>query len=331
MFYFITSLGHQAVVIFFVLSGFLVAGSVINQLKKDKFNLKMYFINRFSRLYAVLFIALLLTLILDHTGIHFDHIGFYTGKIKSATLGFSIADRLSLKYFLASLFMLQTIVLPPLGSNSPLWSLSYEFWYYVMFPCICLLFVYIKSRSKLLAIPVLVLMLIGIFLPKIILLYFIIWLIGLVPFWLTLKSPIYKYIFFLIFIIWLLLKRAIHIDGFYYDLVLGLIVAFLVSSFGNFEQPLDSKILKLNERLSSFSYSTYLVHFPVIMIVLTLLHNYGNTGILIEPGLPGYFIFAFVSLFALICSYAVASVTEFRTAKLRDFMKHIIFRTKGER
>ncbi len=118
-FYFITGLGHQSVVVFFVLSGYLIAGSVITQIRKGKFDIKIYALKRLSRLYAVLIFAILLTVVLDHTGIYLDSVGLYKGKIKAATLGFSIADRLSFKYVLTSLFMLQTILLPPIGSNSP--------------------------------------------------------------------------------------------------------------------------------------------------------------------------------------------------------------------
>ena len=38
---------------------------------------------------------------------------------------------------MGNLFFLQTIFVPPFGSNAPLWSLSFEFWYYLLFP-LCL-------------------------------------------------------------------------------------------------------------------------------------------------------------------------------------------------
>ena len=35
---------------------------------------------------------------------------------------------------LGNVFFLQTLTTPVWGSNGPLWSLAYEFWYYVCFP-----------------------------------------------------------------------------------------------------------------------------------------------------------------------------------------------------
>src|ERR1035441_502485 len=46
----------------------------------------------------------------------------------------SVALRSTLPAFFGNLFFLQSVVSPVFGSNGPLWSLSYEFWYYILFP-----------------------------------------------------------------------------------------------------------------------------------------------------------------------------------------------------
>jgi len=325
-FYFFTGLGHQAVIVFFVLSGYLIAGSIITQIRKGVFDVKNYALSRASRLYAVLIFALLLTVVLDHVGIYFDKIGLYTGKLNAATLGFSISDRLSFSYFSSSLLMLQTIVLPPLGSNSPLWSLANEFWYYILFPCCALLIVFIKVKSSYSLLCVFILILLGWFLPFNIEVYFLIWLIGLIPFYISLKQTSFKFILAILFVVWLALKKTVHIDNFLYDFFLGLIVAFWVASFDNYNQLSNQGLLKINEKLSSFSYSTYLVHFPIIMLTLTLIKNHFSTGIWIEPGLKGYFIFTCVFVFVVACSYLVATFTEFKTARFRGYLKQIFLK-----
>ena len=329
LFYFITSLGHQAVIVFFVLSGYLVAGSVINQLKKGIFDIKNYAINRFSRLYAVLLVALILTVILDNTGIYLDHIGLYTHQIKTATLDYSVESRESAKYFFASLFMLQTIVLPPLGSNSPLWSLSYEFWYYVLFPCIILCAIFVKGRKKMAAVPFVLLALMIAFLPFNILQYFLIWLLGLIPFYFSAKGRYYKYVLMLVFVGWLAFKKGGNFEPFYYDLILGLIVAFWVSSFQNRDQPLANTLLKLNEKLSSFSYSIYLIHFPIIMLILTVIVNYTLTGIKLEPDAMAYIVFVFVFSIVIMGAYAIATFTEHKTPQFRQKLKCLLATQKG--
>nr|MCS3815438.1 peptidoglycan/LPS O-acetylase OafA/YrhL [Mucilaginibacter sp. X4EP1] len=327
LFYFLTGLGHQAVIVFFVLSGYLIAGSILSQINRGIFDIKGYAINRISRLYIVLIVALPLTVLLDHIGIYYDNIGLYTGKVQAATLGFSIASRLSFKYFLSSFFMLQTIVLPPLGSNSSLWSLSNEFWYYILFPCVVLSLFFIKGKKRYSLIYLSALILLTLLLPIHIELYFLIWLLGLIPFYINLKKSFYKAFFIVALFVWLLIKKAAHINDFLYDFVLALIVAFCLASFTDYYQLTDKGLLKLNEKLSSFSYSTYLVHFPVIMISLTLINHYVLEAIWIEPGVIGYLIFTVVFLLVVITSYIVATFTEFKTPQFRDFLKRI-FSTK---
>src|SRR5208337_1736443 len=46
-------LGHQAVISFFVMSGYLVGGSVISSIRKQKDFIREYFIHRFARIYVV--------------------------------------------------------------------------------------------------------------------------------------------------------------------------------------------------------------------------------------------------------------------------------------
>src|SRR5258708_2565612 len=65
LFYFLTGQGHNAVMIFFVLSGFFVAGSVAGDFERGTWSWKKFAARRLSRLYVVLVPALLLTLFWD--------------------------------------------------------------------------------------------------------------------------------------------------------------------------------------------------------------------------------------------------------------------------
>ena len=58
--YCLTSLGHVSVLIFFVLSGYLVGGGIFNKIKINKFNCLSYSIDRFSRIQLPLVSALVL-------------------------------------------------------------------------------------------------------------------------------------------------------------------------------------------------------------------------------------------------------------------------------
>ena len=112
-------LGHDAVIIFFVLSGFVIAHATARQ--KD---FRSYAIARLSRLYSVVMPALALTIILQTIGTALNA-DYYQGSSRGSD---------ALRYGISALFLQETWTFsasPP--TNSPLWSLGYEFWYYAIF------------------------------------------------------------------------------------------------------------------------------------------------------------------------------------------------------
>ena len=138
-FYFLTGFGHEAVMVFFVISGYLVGGKVWSLYREGRFAWRRYLADRLSRLYAVLIVALVLGAALDWTGyMFFNKYGLYNhgyaGSI--AVLGTAPITRMDWQDFLANSLFLQTILGPTFGSNGPLWSLAYEWWYYILFPLV---------------------------------------------------------------------------------------------------------------------------------------------------------------------------------------------------
>lgn len=135
-FYFATGVHHQAVMVFFVLSGYFVGGSVIEGFRKQRFLVSRYCLARISRLWVALIPALFLTMVLDAIGRGINpeaYLGgfrdiFMSGPEPNSVSGFSATA------FLGNLAFLQTVEVPVFGSNGPLWSLANEFWYYVLFP-----------------------------------------------------------------------------------------------------------------------------------------------------------------------------------------------------
>ena len=138
-FYFLTGFGHEAVMVFFVISGYLVGGKVWSLCRGGRFAWRRYLADRLSRLYAVLFVALLLGAAMDWTGyLFFNKYGLYNQGYEGsiAVLGVAPIARIGWQDFLANTLFLQTIVGQPYGSNGPLWSLAYEWWYYILFPLV---------------------------------------------------------------------------------------------------------------------------------------------------------------------------------------------------
>lgn len=110
--------GSEAVILFFILSGFVIKYSWENS--EDK-SFKNYFLRRFIRIY----IPLLFIFILAYF-------------IKSYSLG-SFADP-DWNTLLGNVFMLQdvisqkpNVISPVYMGNGVLWSLSYEWWFYMLF------------------------------------------------------------------------------------------------------------------------------------------------------------------------------------------------------
>ena len=107
-FYSLTRLGNEAVLIFFVMSGFLVGGKAIERLQQGVFDIKGYAIDRTVRIMLPLISALLLF------------------------IPVSIIRGLDIDWWawLGNLFSLQGIC--TYSVIEPLWSLSYEVWFYIL-------------------------------------------------------------------------------------------------------------------------------------------------------------------------------------------------------
>jgi peptidoglycan/LPS O-acetylase OafA/YrhL len=136
---------QSSVIVFFVLSGFVIAYAV----SISSGGLKEYTVSRVSRLESVVIPALLLTAICDYIGILTNGNFYYNGP-----WGYQQNGQL-LNYFL-SLFLLQNIWdigLNP-GINSPFWSLTFEAFYYALFGCA----VYLRGYRRTVLVATLILL-----------------------------------------------------------------------------------------------------------------------------------------------------------------------------
>ena len=132
IFYFVTEYGHQAVIVFFVLSGYLVGGSVVKRYKEQTIDInyfKIYLIKRFSRIYIVLIPSLIVGYILDSLG-YINFPDLYTNAYHINAMNYNAHNYLSIDILFGNLLNLQTILVPIFGTNGPLWSLANEWIYY---------------------------------------------------------------------------------------------------------------------------------------------------------------------------------------------------------
>ncbi|WP_420239380.1 acyltransferase family protein [Telmatobacter bradus] len=137
----IFTLGHEWVIVFFVLSGYFVGGGVLRSRNRGSWSWKNYLIQRLARLYVVLIPALILGALFDGGGAYILGKGAaYPGDGRISFSPSDVRTTLTAKVFLANLFFQQHFRIPYLGSNGPLWSLSNEFWYYIFFPIFLIIF-----------------------------------------------------------------------------------------------------------------------------------------------------------------------------------------------
>lgn len=283
-FYLISGLGHPSVIIFFVLSGFLVAGSIERQWQENNFDIKNYLVTRIIRLWVVLIPCLLITFVLDHIGYYLFNPDFYLGNInKLINSAPPNPVNWSFLVFLGNILFLQTIYVPTYGSNGPFWSLAYEFWYYILFP---ILFYITKTKKYILFF---LLICISIFIGYNVLILFPIWLFGFLShrlknkkLFFELKNNILISITLCILgLIVLISCKIFNINNLLGDYIIGGITMIIILALHNqfFEYGKN-----FSNFISKISYSLYLVHFPILTLISSISNNYRSNTI--EHGLP---------------------------------------------
>jgi len=325
--YLVTGLGHQWVIIFFVLSGYLVGGSVLRSMAIDNWSWRSYLLNRMTRLYTVLIPALVLGGLLDVAGIHlFGNAGIYAGKTDTHELLYPIAGRLTLPILAGNYAFLQGIYVPTFGSNGPLWSLSNEFWYYIAFPFLALVLWRRSSVPQRLVNGALLVVVVLFIRPPIALLG-LTWLMGVAIHYLPQLPADNVYLRRLSMIgaalgcfVALAWCKQTHNPG--ADYILGAVVAGLIYIVLSCSRtPMPKAYKSTAHVLSRSSYTLYLVHVPLLVILAALI---AEARWLPTPRhmLAGCAIFAFVMLYAQVVWFFF----EKRTDTIRGWIKPWVLR-----
>ncbi len=137
-----STIGGVAVLLFFTLSGMLIANSLIRKVRNPAYRFKNFFVDRFSRIYsglvpAMLFSACFAALIYFTNYPYFDYLSSMQSPPSLLnfvmTLGmlhrFPVAFFSSLLSPLGILFPLPSVT--PFGFNGLLWTLAVEWWIYM--------------------------------------------------------------------------------------------------------------------------------------------------------------------------------------------------------
>lgn len=290
--------GHIAVMAFFILSGYVIAYVAD---KKEK-TLEVYLKHRFARIYSVMIVAWLLTIFLDSFGSLINS-NVYEGMVAN--------DYAPIRIFSHLLFLHQSwFIKIQFFSNVPLWSLAYEFWYYILFGIVILY----KGKFKL-AITITVMLIMG----PVTLIYGLIWATGTILFRLHQSNNQHNQalssILFILsipvlfsFPYW---QHFVQYDLFSYDkLNLGSIIKdfvfaiFMTINIYLFKYSAFSfTYLKSVIRFfSGISFSLYVFHFPLILFYKAILNRYTS--------LPDHIMFIIMVVLVLISVYLLSFISE---------------------
>ena len=253
--------GRTAVLVFFVLSGFVIAW--VSDTRER--TLEDYALSRASRLYSVIIPALILTAALNWLGKQIDP------RLYAPEWGHSTAHPV-MDYALSAMFLGEswtTRVLP--GRNVPYWSLNYEAWYYILFAAAT----FLRGRPRIAVITVAAL-LAG---PRILFLLPV-WLIGVAAWRWRAELPRQLGVPLVVacltgfialeglggqHLFWHPSSRWMPPASSAYDYILGAVVALFIVGLAHVQLPMPGRRFEqLVRGLAGTSFGLYLLHYPLL-------------------------------------------------------------------
>lgn len=328
--YFSTGFGHQAVMVFFVLSGFFISSAVMSRRISGNWSWRDYAIDRSARLYVVLIPALLLGWLWDRAGSSiFAATGIYSQPLEG--FGAAIAkNRLTPGIFIGNLLFLQTIVCPTFGSNGPLWSLANEFWYYLLFPVgLAAAMAWTANSRRRAVLLVILAVFLMIFLGLEIVVGFLIWLAGAV---LVLAYSKYRFsgkrwlipyvvASSLALSVCLRAARTGNSAVLGSDLAVG--IAFSLFLFGVLQTEIGTGTRfypRVAHAMAGFSYSLYVLHFPLLLLLRAWLVPPQKW----QPDVMHLLYGAIVGALTIGVAWFLSIFTENKTRAARQWMRNVI-------
>jgi peptidoglycan/LPS O-acetylase OafA/YrhL len=232
----------------------------------------------------------------------------------------SVAMRSTFPIFLGNLFFLQSIVSPVFGSNTPLWSLSYEFWYYILFPVLILAtarWIGIRSNVIYAAFALLLLWFIG----SQTVFYFLIWLAGGLLGRIQRSAGFRPYFFGMSMVTGLIFFGALawirthrlSLDLWSDYLVSICFALWLYALLLGSRDDVSPVYEHWARKLAGFSYTLYLVHLPALILLRALVDPRGDW----QPDVLHLAYALGIGTLMMAYAYWVAECTEGQTAIVR--------------
>ena len=253
--------GRTAVLVFFVLSGFVIAWVS----ERRERTLEEYGLSRVARLYSVIIPAFVVTAALDSIGKAIDP------RLYGPEWGHSMAHPV-IDYALSAAFLGESWTIRVLpGFNVPYWSLNYEAWYYVLFAAA----IFLRGRPRIAAL-IAAALLAG---PRILFLLPV-WLMGVAAWQWRAELPrqLGRPLVFVCLAGFIALEAFGGQRLFWhpssgwlppassgYDFVLGALVALFIIGLANVQLPMPTaRFERLVRGLAGTSFGLYLLHYPLL-------------------------------------------------------------------
>jgi len=241
-----------------------------------------------------------------------------------------VHQALSWKDFLGNAAFLQTILVPPLGSNGALWSLANEFWYYMLFPLAGCILARVYRKPASVAVCGVMFLAIAAFVTRDILVAFPVWLLGALlralprkPTSLGLRiaaSAAYAVVFFGIAIT---ARKGWRGPPALSDLVLGIFtLLFLWVLLGAMDEAKHTLTCKVSRASARFSFTVYVAHTPILLFLVAVLAHDTRW----VPGVISGSVALVALAIVLVYAWLLASVTEFRTDRVRAWAEAKVMR-----
>jgi peptidoglycan/LPS O-acetylase OafA/YrhL len=283
--------GHEVVLFFFMLSGFLIHLKYAKKYKHNpqaKFDYKEYFLRRVKRIYPPFLFAILLTYLLDSLGTSLGYSLYNGTKILES---FEISQTHDIRTLLGNFFFLFKVYVPIFGTNGPAWSLKYEWWFYMLYPLLmllgkqsifksttCILALFIFSFFPLIWPEQLIREVFSMMLSC----WFGVLLAEIYTKRINIKIKHASFMIVMLFISPLLAKQNPVI----YYTTIGLGMSGLLSTFFWVQQKgVSLTILEKLKWLGNFSYTPYIIHFPLLMLFSGWWMSTHNNNLPINIGL----------------------------------------------
>lgn len=325
-----------SVIVFFVLSGYLVGGNVV--LRRASFSWSSYLVARFSRIFVVLVPAVIFAVSVDVLAMTlFPASPVYFSVWPPGALGLTpLISSYNWQNLLSTLLAVTGLVGNEIGTTGPVWSLSLEWLFYFVFPMIVVLVTSLKLRVffiPIVAVGVAIAFSILIAVPTGI--FLLMWCCGAWARYILEGGGVFR---------WLSTFGGWAAIGAYAATailepslshvtirVLQICIAAGLALYLSRNRDGESGVLfGLDQYLADRSYSLYLIHLPVMTFITAAFVRFGvisERGVVVD-GLGALSVsllcVALMVFASLIVCWGFAAMFEMRTAQVRKYLARYV-------